>query len=352
MFKKSNLAIVCCAVLAGCGGSGSSSNTSSPETPTNTIPADKALDSQFYGLWSLDQLAYVAISKDSTTLFTFDPYRECYEATLYKVDSSTVTSQTTTDLETGEQETSHFALEGNQLKVEENGQTALFSKATRFSPTPSCVNNIDISSVSIKIDLTYLPPGIMINRDAMQESYSEYSYEVNFDINKNNLLDPGDLNIRLSTSKTNGRFPNNYTVALSDLDGRIWTLLPQHQADYPVMTTSYTTDTEVQVSQEQNSLLLTFATEQHPLLAHLSPDTPVFIRAHINYPEPESDVIDGWQDGPWKWSSDKHRDELPDEGYARPSDHVDFKLTDASSDQEAGESQWVDITSVQFTYSK
>ncbi|MGV2871807.1 hypothetical protein [Colwellia sp. E150_009] len=353
MIKHFSLSIIFSAVLVGCGGSSSSSNDVD-EQGTSNIPVTTSapLDSMFYGVWSIDTLAYAAISKDTITLFAFDENRGCYESGLFKVDSSTETSLTSTDIQTGEQSTSNFEMSGDQLIVEEDGLALSFTEAGYFNPSPGCESFYGVTNIEIDLELSYLPPYVMINRDAQSTGRVEYDYGINFDINNNDMIDSGDISIRVRHFKGSGDYPNNHHISVAELGGNIWTHLPKQQSDIIISRSSSDDNNIVQVTQTDNILTFNFDITQHPLLAHINEDTPVQINTSLSYPEPESDVIDSWQDGPWNWSSEKHKDYLPEEGFLQPNFYTEMLIDDATIDLTEGESMWVDIKSVQFKFTK
>lgn len=335
-----------CAVLVGCGGS-----SDGPEQGTGRVP-NAPLDSKFYGVWSIDTLAYVAISENTITTFAFDDERGCYESGLFTVDSSTETSLTSTDVQTDEQATSNFELDGEQLIVEEDGYVLSFVKADFSTPYPGCESFYGVKNVEIELELSYLPPYVTANRDAQELGYIDYDYGINFDINKNEVVDSGDVSIRVRHFKGAGNNSDSYKTSIAELGGNIWTYLPEHQSDNLYATTSDRHYNVVQLSQTDNRLVFNFDITQNPLLAHISDDTPVQIVTYLSYPEPEPDVIDDWQDGPWNWSSEVHEDYLPEEGFLQPNFYPEMLIDDATIDLTEGESMWVDIKSVQFKFTK
>jgi len=346
VIKKFSFSVMFCAVLAGCGGSSDVAEQGTEKVSSAT------LDSKFYGVWSIDTLAYVAISKDTITTFAFDDERGCYESGLFKGDSSTQTSLTSTDIQTGEQSTSNFDLNGDQLIVEEDGMTLSFMEAGYFNPYPGCESFYGVTNVEIEVELSYLPSYATVNRDAQSNGYIEYDYGINFDINKNDVMDSGDVSIRVRHFKGAGDYPNNHEISIAELGSNIWTHIPKYQSDTIVTMTTDEHNNIVQLTQADNILTFNFDITQNPLLAHINEDTPVQISTYLSYPEPEPDVIDNWQDGPWNWSSDKHRDYLPDEGFLQPNFFSEMVIDDAVIDLTEGESMWVDIKSVQFKFTK
>lgn len=327
------------ALLLGCSGSS--------DTPEASVP----LNTEFYGLWTIDELAYVAVSKKSITVFAYDDERSCFEASLYSVSHSTETSLTSLDVQTGEESTSKFSLNEEALLIEEDGRALTFMPASYLNnPFPGCDNAYGINAVEIALELAYLPPTITIDRDAQENGRVEYSYRVSFDLNKNDVIDAGDVGIELKHYKGRGDYPSNYELAVSDLGADIWVYLPENQADQIASTTSSHVNNRLQFSQNDGVLTVSFDANQHPLLAHINQDTPVVVNTYLSYPEPETQVIDNWQDGPWAWSSVKHRDQLPDEGFTKPNLHSNNTIDDATSDLIEGESSWVDIKSVVFKF--
>jgi hypothetical protein len=351
VIKNFSLSLIFSTVLVGCGGS---SSIDEVEQGTSNVPiaTNAPLDSKFYGLWSIDTLAYAAISKNTITLFAFDEGRGCYETGLFTVDSSTETSLTSTDIQTGEQSTSNFELDGDQLIVEENGLALSFIEAGYFNPFPGCESFSGVTNVEIELELSYLPPYVTINRDAQSSGYVEYDYGINFDINNNEILDSGDISIRIRHFKGADDYSNNHDISVVELGGKIWTHLPKHQSDIIISSTYDEDNNIVQVTQTDNTLTFNFDITQNPLLAHIDEDTPVQIHTYLSYPAPEFEVIDNWQDGPWNWSSEKHKDNLPEEGFLKPNFYTDMVIDDATIDLTEGESMWVDIKSVQFTFTK
>lgn len=349
MNKHISVSLILSALLAGCGGSSGGDEPNSPSVP---VTPNTPLDSQFYGVWEIDSLAYVAISKDTITTVAFDEERGCYESGLFIVNSSTETSLTSTDIQTGERTTSHFEMDGNVLIVEEDGLELPFVKAQAFKPYPGCESFYGVTDVEIDLELSYLPPSVKINRGAQDIGRVEYDYGINFDINRNSVIDAGDIAIRVRHFKGSRNYPSDHDISIVELGSNIWTYLPKHQSDSIISTTIDEINTAVQLTQTDNVLMFKFDITQHALLAHINEDTPVQIVTGLSYPEPEVEIIDNWQDGPWNWSSARHRDQLPEEGFFQPNFYPDMTIDDATMDLLEGESLWVDIKSARFTFTK
>ncbi|WDD98957.1 hypothetical protein [Thalassomonas actiniarum] len=359
MFKHTFLSVICCTLLAACGGSSSgnsSDQTSSGGQGSSSSDGQESvsvpLDSQFYGLWTYADVAYVAVAKDTVTVFTHDLEKDCYDSGLFTVDASTETSLTSTDVETGEQATSKFAFVDDYLSIEEEGEVLYFQQAGLFNPTPSCGSYHDVTEVEVALDLSFLPPYVVINRDAQDTGKVEYDYAIRFDVNKSGILDAGDVALIIRHFKSDAEYPNNHSLAITELEGDIWSYMPRHQQDVIASEHTNTELNSVQVEQSGNRLTFIIDPGQHALLAHINEETPVQISTFINYPEPEAEVISEWSDGPWNWSSKLHQDALPDSGFTQPNFYSDMLIDDAAADLIQGESMWVDITSVKFTFTK
>jgi hypothetical protein len=349
VIKKFSFSIIFSSVLVGCGGSSNIDEQGRLNVPVIT---SAPLDSKFYGVWSIDTLAYAAISKDTITAYVFDVDRGCYESGLFTVDSSTETSLTSTDIQTGEQSTSNFEMIDDQLIVEEDGLALSFIEAYNFNPFPGCESFYGVKNVEIKLELSYLPPYVTINRDPQGSGYIEYDYGINFDINKNEVIDSGDISIRVRHFKGAKDYPNNHDITIAEIGGDIWTHLPKQQSDVIFSTTIDTNNNIVQLTQADNILTFNFNIIQNPLLAHINEDTSVQISTYLSYPEPEPEVINSWQDGSWNWSNEKHKDYLPEEGFLQPNFYPEMIIDDATIDLIEGESMWVDIKSVQFKFTR
>lgn len=338
MFKHFSLSTIFCSVLFGCGDS------------TDEVTKNAPLDNQYYGLWSLDSDAHVVISQESITLYSYDVSRGCFDSSIHIVNNSTADSLTATDSQTGETSTSYFDLEGEQLIVSEDGTSLTFEQNSYFVSFPGCESHYGVKEIEIEVELAFLPPELTINRDAQSKGAIEYDYNINFDLNKNDTIDSGDISIGIRHFKWPGTYSNNEQVTLTELGGNIWSHFAKQYSDNIISTSNGSSYNVVQVNQVDNVVSFKFAVTQNPLLAHINEDTPVKISAYLNYPEPETDVIDSYQDGPWNWSSAKHKDNLPDEGFITPSYYPNLLIDDGIFDLLEGESMWVDIKSVQFNF--
>lgn len=332
-----SVAVLSSFALAGCGGSDAKEEPAAP------------LSQQYYGMWQHSNIAYVAVSEKTITTYTYDAERACYENGLFNVVSSTASSAVTSDVLTGEQEKTTFSLNGSNLVLAQDGLQLEFSQHTSgLFITPGCESFHNVNTINIALELNYLPPAITINRTAQSTGRVEYDYAIEFDLNKNGVIDAGDISLSNLHFKSSDLSRENEQTTLADLKTAIWLHLPKHQQS-TIYTTSLSTDL-LNVNQSGNTLFISANTDMHPSLAHINADTPVRITTYINYPAPEFTVINSWQDGPWNWSSETHSDTLPDQLFTKASDHPNMLIVDATSDLTSGESQWVDIKSVKFTF--
>lgn len=350
MLNRFSLSLLSCALLAGCGGSGDTSpnNQATQPQPVEDLP----LDSKFYGVWTVGELAYVIVSKSALTVVAYDDTNSCFESTLVTKDTTTATSFTGIDFHTDERSTTNFSLNGLDLVMEQDGQTLTFTESIDFNWFPGCASPEGIKKIDIELEMAYLPPSVTINRDAQDTGHVEYEYSIDFDVNHNDEIDPSDVTISLLHFKSSSSYPSNYAISLEDIGGSIWRHFPRHQTDRQSMTSSDRSRDLAQLSQQQNRLLISVDVNQSPLLAHINADTPVSISSIVNYPAPEPEVIATFQDGPWNWTSAKHSDLLPQEGFLTPSAYANFTIDDATNDLTEGESSWADIKSVKFTFGK
>ncbi|WP_240222747.1 hypothetical protein [Rheinheimera hassiensis] len=329
--------------LTACGG-GSDSNAG--DTGAEAIPAP--LNASYYGLWQLSGDAYVGISEHSITTYVNDPTSGCTEASLFKIVSSTANSAAAQDIKTGEMSNSTFKLNGANLQISQDGETLEFVAGNLIDITNGCGNDSGIDQMELTIDLTYLPPYVGINRDAQPTGRVEYQYGVHFDINQNDQVDAGDVAIQILHFKDTQS--SSADTALAELGANISAFIPRQQAAGYLTQTSSRGVPMVQVSQTENRLKFTVDMSQHPLLAYIDDNTPLFIYTYIDYPQPETTVIADWQDGPWNWSSQFHEDRYPDVNFTRLNLHANGNMLDATNDLKRGEAKWVDIQAVHLSF--
>ncbi len=324
---------------------------------------DGLLNSKFYGKWQqpyrlsngtsgrvLPPLYYATISQDAITLFNYNEEEKCYVSELFTVDSSTNSSLTSTNVKTGEQSTSIFRLNDYDLTIEKDGDDLAYSPTNNIADYSGCQSLYDITSIEIELEMSYLPPYITINRDAQIAGQRQYSYRIDFDINNNEIIDSSDLSIIAMHYKGLGLYGSNREISISDLGANIWSYSQEQYSDHYSSSTGGSYSTKARVSQTDNVLAFNFKITQNPLLAHINENTPISVTTSLYYPEPEAEIIDGWQDGPWNWSSEVHTDYLPEIGFLQPSSYLEMLIDDASTDLVEGESDWVDIKSVQFKF--
>lgn len=343
------LSLLALALLAGCGGGSSDSATPVNDNRINDGVLEP-LALQYQGVWAIDDLAYVLITQDTVTTFAYDDTRGCYESGLFTVRTSTANSMTSRDVYSGEITESSFARDGEALLITEGNDTLAFLEPNFFDPYPGCESLHNITNIQLDVELAYLPPEITINRSAQDSGYTEYRYEVTFDINESGSNDAGDVAIVVLHYKSTSTYPENYVTTIEELGAGIWYIIPKQGTDSLVSSTVSTAHNTVAFSQVDNQLSFNFDISQNPLFAHINEGTPIQVTAHLSYPEPEVTVIDSWADGPWNWSSDLHTDVIPEEGFVRPNTFVDQLIDDPTGDHMRGESMWVDITSVKLTY--
>ncbi|MCG7530781.1 hypothetical protein MHM98_05345 [Psychrobium sp. MM17-31] len=353
MIKQLSFPLLFSAFLIGCGGSGSNSNSSSEPTPTPPPVQSVPLDTAFHGGWKIGDVVYTTISKGAINLYTYEADRSCYSSDVFTIDKSTKTSASLINVHTNEKSELKFAVDFDKLVIEEDGVALTFEEERFLNPVPGCENSQQIKSIEVDVELAYLPPKITLNRDAHSTGRVEYDYEIIFDINENGTHDIGDLAIRASHYKGEGHYPSNYQVSITRLGGDIWMRLPNHQAGTEFSTTGSEAHNYVNVTQNENTLTFKFDVTQNALLAHVNESTPIQVSGYMSYLEPESTVIDGWQDGPWNWSSEKHFDSLFEQDVFMPiNSSGSLLLNDAESDWVYGESLWVDLKAVQFRFIK
>lgn len=328
-------------ILAGCGGSESGDGVGGV--------SQAPLDSLYYGMWGISNLATVMISRGAVTSYIYDADNGCFEVGYFKVTQSTANSVTTEDVYTGEVDTTKFAMNGSLLRLSDGSDTLELEKTDWLNPVPGCDNVDGITSIQATMDLAYLPEVVTINRSAQQTGYVEYAYDLTFDMNKNNVEDNGDIALRLMHFKRAGEALDQ-AVLLSDLNAQLWYFTPKQGEDKFLTSTSSDAGYKVQVKQNGNQLSFLINTDQHAGLMYINEDTPVLVKATLHYPAPETNVIGGMVDGPWNWSSIWHEDMLPESGFMVPANQPGFELLDAVNDQTRGESKWVDITSVTLSY--
>ncbi|MBZ9612084.1 hypothetical protein [Rheinheimera maricola] len=337
------MALLCGAVLlTACGGGSDTKDTGTGGG------ANAPLSMTYYGMWQLDGDTYVGISDSSITTYVNDPTQGCMEVGLFNIVTSTVNSVVTEDAQTGERSTSLFAMNGANLRVTEDNVTLEFVAGDYPHLSQACGVVSGASSIAFALQLDYLPPVVRINRDAQLTGRVEYQYGVHFDINRNNVADPGDVLVQLQHYKSSSGSAED--IALPYLGANIWAVFPRKQALGTTTTTSSTTANSVQVQQSASTLTFNVDMRTHPLMRFVDAQTPMFVYTYINYPQPEAEVIAEWLDGPWNWSSETHQDRYPDVGLTQPNFHADMQMTDASGDLIKGEAKWVDIKGISLRF--
>jgi hypothetical protein len=330
-------------IVSGCGGS--SSGTSNPiDLP---VAQQQPLSANYYGTWQIDNENVVMVSETSLVTFSFNPNLGCYESGMFVIDASTENTVTSRDIETGELTTSNFSLSGSVLTVEEGSDTLQFEQSSESFFTPACESKHNVSELSISLTMDYLPPTFLVNRDAQSTGSPEYSYRVHFDLNSNSVEDGGDLYVQLFHFKGSSLFSANEQVDIEQIGGKVWVLAPLNGRE-GVSSIAHSLYSPVALTLNENQLTFDIETTGIAQLAHLSPSTPVKIETYISYPQPETEVINGWVDGPWNWTSENHRDNYPDEGWIAPNQSADH--LDGRADFDEGESSWVDIIEVSFDF--
>lgn len=199
------------------------------------------------------------------------------------------------------------------------------------------------------ISLDYLPPEVIVNRDAQGTGSIEYSDRIHFDINQNSIEDNGDLYAQLQHFKgsSTNNSSNNQTVNFEEIGADIWTLAPRMGTDRFLSSTN-SVEGPINLQRNGNALVLEFNTSHVAQLANLSVDTPIKVSTFIDYPQPETEIVAGQQDGPWNWTSQIHEDTYPNDGFIAPNQENNH--LDARGDLNEGQSQWVDIIEVRFEF--
>ena len=306
------------------------------------------LNANYYGMWQLDGDTYVGISERSISTYVRDPGRGCFVVDLFKTVSSTVNSMVSEDVTTGERSASLFSLNGSNLRVTEGNVTLEFFSSDLPDISNGCDSSDNARRLNFDIELEYLPPVVLINRNAQLTGRVEYSYGVHFDINQNNIVDAGDVAIQVQHFKSNSGVQEEKPLA--DLGSNIWSFVPRQQAQGYGSTSNSNSAAMVQLNQEDKKLVFSVDMTKHALLRFISADTPLFLYSYINYPQPETAVIPGWSDGPWNWSSETHEDRYPDTGFTRLSLHPNMQMLDAANDLSNGQAKWVDIKTINFNF--
>ncbi|MDP5189912.1 hypothetical protein [Rheinheimera baltica] len=345
MTLNSVMAVLCgTLLLTACGGGSDSGDTGTGGGPS------APLSTAYYGMWQLDGDTYVGISERSITTYVNDPTQGCMEVGLFNILSSTANSVVTEDVETSERSTSRFAMSGGNLRVTEDNVTLEFVPGDYPDLSNGCGSASSVRSMTFSLALDYLPPAVSINRGVQLTGRVEYQYGVHFDINRNNVADAGDVLVQLQHFKSASGSAEE--TALSNLGANIWAVFPRKQALGTTTTSSSNSANMVQVQQNDSVLTFNVDVRTHPLVGFIDAQTPMFVYTYINYPQPEADVIAGWLDGPWNWSSETHEDRYPDSGFTQPNLHANMQMLDAPNDLIKGEAKWVDINAVSFSFSQ
>lgn len=345
----SKVFVITSSLLIGACGSGSSDNA--PDPIDITIERQGPLSTKYTGTWELDSDsdAIVMISQSSITTFALDPNQGCYELGLFNIIASTENTISSQDIEDSEVSTTVFALEGEVLQATEAGDTLNLVRSNPILISPACPNKNAVNSLEVTISLDYLPPEVIVNRDAQGTGSIEYSYRIHFDLNQNSIEDNGDLYAQLQHFKGSSvnNFSNNQTVNFEEIGADIWFLAPQIGTDKFLSSTN-SLEGPINLQRNGNALVLEFNTSQVAQLANLSVDTPIKVSTFIDYPQPETEIVAGQQDGPWNWTSQIHQDTYPNDGFIAPNQENNH--LDARGDLNEGQSQWVDIIEVRFEF--
>lgn len=341
---KTLISSISIVVLSGCGGSSSSGTPDPIDIP---VELQQPLSPNYFGTWEIDSNNVIMLSETSIATFSFNPNLGCYESGLFVIDASTENAATSRDIETGEVTTSEFSVTNDVLTVVEGRDTLQFERSDSSFFTPACESKHNVSGLSFSLKMDYLPPTILVNRDAQPTGRPEYSYQMHFDLNMNSVEDAGDVLVQLFHFKGSGEFSSNQNIELEQLGAKVWVITPLN-GRVGFGSAADSLDNQVMLVRNENTLTFNFDTTGYAQLAHLSANTPIKVETKISYPQPESAMIDDWMDGPWNWSSDNHKDLYPTEGWIAPnqsSDHLD-----ARADFIEGESAWVDIIEVTFSF--
>ncbi len=329
--------------LSGCG-SGTDTGTGSGSGQGQNVP----FRAEYHGSWGVKDLAVAMVSSSSITTYVYDESRSCYEADFFNVTASTEKSLTAKDVATGEVATSTFELINGGIRIREGNETLDLPPVENFLPSPGCPSVHGFQTITAEINLEFLPPYITINRSAQSSGYVEYSYEINFDMNKNSRQDAGDVSLMLRHFKGSG--VADQQLPLGEVRASIWNYVQENGTTRLLANSSSETSSTLELEQQGSTLRFIASVPQYASFMHIAADIPVSVRAYMNYPSPETQTIDGFSDGPWKWSSAEHQDIFPEQGMAIPNTYPQQLMTDATGDLTKGQSKWVDIKSVKLSF--
>ncbi|TLU59509.1 hypothetical protein FE810_16740 [Thalassotalea litorea] len=307
------------------------------------------LAEHYYGNWNLGDV-YLVVSKDSLTLYSYSESAYCYEAEVSEIISSTLNSVETYDpyIDEVEKQKFEYDADNDHLILNIDGDSFPLSRyeISSFDLANACDRELGVERIQAELTFDYLPTRFLINREALKAGVQEIEYGIEFDINFNGKTDPSDIVVQVMHYKGQKDYPENFLARIYQLGGSVWQYSQlEHSEQFGRMSADSWSVSAVHVD---NVITFDFDVTTHPLLALITPETPVRAFAKINYPSPHIDELTHEEDGPWNWQSDYHEDSLPDNGYLIPNQHND--MVDPIGDLTSGESRWADITSLTLTF--
>lgn len=277
---------------------------------------------------------YIHIAGDSVVYYQLKD--RCYIADLYTIKGISDDQLSLLNNETQAITSVSFNLVNNELfsTTFPEGSQGDFSWYVRPSPnsTTGCETT---KNIEIEISYRELPSQLRVD-DAF------YRWSIYFDINKNKILDSGDIRASVGDNSLRG-----YDVLdMVDLTPQIWVTSSTESGINHV-----TVDKAVPFGINNNVIKLTIDDSYQSLIRFIDSDTPMYAEAVLNYTGTDHSVFgtnDVNQDGPWNWSTPimLHSDRFPDSGYVDVDNGVTY--TDNLNDQ-VGESGWIDIDTVKVT---
>ena len=345
---KHTLPIFLTLCVVACGGS----NENGVNEQQNLHNSKEPLNSQYYGNWHTfnedGAEVYLVLSEHSVTLLGYDQDLMCMDTSVNTIENTTEHSITSTDLETNETETVNLKLSYDQLILSDDEYEIALDRYENTIPYDKnpCKNLAGIENIEFEINLAYLPEKVAVDRQEIKTGYVDYAYSVYIDINQNQIEDPSDVIVQLFNFKQAGAIEQE--IALTNISTKIWSY-GQLAAD-----TNFNTNSSeifaVQATQQGNVIKFKVGTQQHNLLKHVTAETPIKVRALINYPGDKGEIKED-EDGPWNWTSDRHVDHVPGaEQYFIPNQQINGTYEDGEGLLDEGESKWADIQSVKVTF--
>ena len=310
----------------------------------------------FVGMWkhSTKKSTYLSVADGSVVLYSKNKDSQCFDADVFRVMGIRGLKNSKGDLldnrrvalrqlKSGDGLVRLFTLSENKQSMRVAARSIYNRISTATVPELAQCNDSEIKAqnLALSVEMNYLPDRVKVHREAASTGSVEYRWSAYFDVNHSNKLDADDVIVQINSSAKKADDKPAMTE-VQQLDAK---LLIKRAHKQEALTIS-DPDWKVSLDKTQNTLTVKLPMNYHPLLRRIDMKTPLKISTELVYPEPETDVVDGMLDGPWKWSSASHKDIYPNNGYVIPDNQNE--MIDARDDQ-LGQSQWIDIRLTELT---